>query len=95
MPAPAPLQAGMLTSWGQAGAYIASELADLGQDPSEEDRQTWAYVAYAMSGVTAVLLLWTLVMVPRLKARLGASGVGRRWWAQVGSEGFQQRELLP
>lgn len=62
----------MLTTWGSVGAYMSQELGDLGQgaDPSEPDRQTWAYVAYAVSGLTALLLLLSLIMARRIKASL-------------------------
>ncbi len=77
------MQAGMLTTWGTVGAKLSAELGNVAQeaDPSESDRHTWELVAYVMSGLSALLLIVSLFMIPRIKVRRYhfKLGVGRAW----------------
>jgi len=76
------MQAGMLTTWGSVGAKLSAELGNLSQatDPSESDRHTWEIVAYVMSGLSALLLIFSLFMIPRIKVRRELVA-GRTWQA--------------
>ena len=61
------LQCGMLGTWGGVGAYIAGQLP-FGQDPSANDRRIWQICAYVCAGLTGLLLIFTLVLIRRIKA---------------------------
>ena len=61
------MQCGMLGAWGGVGAYIARQLP-FGQDPSANDRRIWQICAYVYAALTGLLLIFTLVLIRRIKA---------------------------
>ena len=64
------LQCGMLGTWGSVGAYIAGQLpTEL--DPSASDRHIWQICAYVAAALTGILLIFTLVLIRRIKVCLG------------------------
>lgn len=62
------VQCGMLGTWGGVGAYVAGQLP-FGQDPSASDRHIWQICAYVAAALTGLLLIFTLVLIRRIKAR--------------------------
>ena len=62
------MQCGMLGTWGGVGAYVAGQLP-FGQDPSASDRHIWQICAYVAAALTGLLLIFTLVLIRRIKAR--------------------------
>lgn len=62
------MQCGMLGTWGGVGAYIARQLP-FGQDPSASDRHIWQICAYVCAALTGLLLIFTLILIRRIKAR--------------------------
>eukprot|EP00879_Flechtneria_rotunda_P020927 GHRR01022035.1.p1 GENE.GHRR01022035.1~~GHRR01022035.1.p1 ORF type:complete len:473 (+),score=147.31 GHRR01022035.1:32-1420(+) len=57
--------AGMLALAGQWGSQIAAQLP-VYEDPTGMSRENWSYIAYALTGVSALVLLFTLVMIRRV-----------------------------
>ena len=64
----ASVQSGLLGTLGSAGAEIES-VFPVGADPSEGDRRIWAISAYTLSALAGLLLLLTLLMIRRVRAR--------------------------
>ena len=64
------LQCGMLGTWGSLGAYIAGQLPTV-LDPSASDRHIWQICAYVAAALTGILLIFTLVLIRRIKVCLG------------------------
>lgn len=57
----------MLGNSGVAGAFLQGQLP-FGEDPSAHDRKIWQICAYVAVGLTGLLLIFTLVLIRRVKA---------------------------
>jgi hypothetical protein len=62
------LQAGMLGNFGAVGIYVRDQIR-LSEDPSAHDRKIWQICAYVAVGLTGLLIIFTLVIIRRVKAR--------------------------
>lgn len=64
----------MLGSFGTVGQYVMDQVP-FGEDPSAHDRKIWQICAYVCVGLTGLLLIFTMVIIRRIKARLVLSPV--------------------
>jgi choline transporter-like protein 2/4/5 len=65
----------MLSKAGAWGAAIAAELPAV-EDPTGTSREYWAYIAYAMTAVTVLVFIFTLLMIRRVAVAVACIKVG-------------------
>lgn len=58
----------MLGNFGAVGMYVRDQIP-LSEDPSAHDRKIWQICAYVAAGLTGLLIIFTLVIIRRVKAR--------------------------
>ncbi len=61
------IQAGMLGNFGAVGMYVRDQVP-FSEDPSAQDRKIWQICAYVAVGLTGLLIIFTLVIIRRVKA---------------------------
>lgn len=61
------VQAGILGNFGAVGMYVRDQIP-LSEDPSAHDRKIWQISAYVAVGLTGLLIIFTLVIIRRVKA---------------------------
>ncbi|CAL8462248.1 g1779 [Coccomyxa elongata] len=59
--------AGILGNFGAVGMYVRDQIP-LSEDPSAHDRKIWQICAYVAVGLTGLLIIFTLVIIRRVKA---------------------------
>lgn len=84
----------MLGTWGSVGAYIAGQLpSDL--DPSASDRHIWQICAYMAAALTGILLIFTLVLIRRIKVCVARSFDACRWFISLRVSGMPRLQHTP
>lgn len=68
----------MLMQAGRAGELLSDKLTSASWDPSTTDRDVWQITGWVMVGLSAAVLVMTLLMARRIKARARA-GRGCAW----------------
>lgn len=72
----------MLGTAGEWGAAIAAQLPP-SLDPTLGTRETWSYIAYALTAFTGLIFLFTLIMLRRVAVAVACIKASEGWSGEV------------